>query len=510
MGMGMGSGMGLGLARGGGVAVGRGEGRLVGMSDIEEGRGLELSPEAMRAMGYAVVDRLVERIAELDDRPAWGGATRGEMRDRLEGLADAPETGVHADGGEGPAFEALLDALADRVLPYRGSVDHPRFFAFVPSCPTWPGILGDFMAAGLNVFQGTWLESAGPSALELEVLGWFKEWIGYPAAAAGLLMSGGSAANLTALVTARNAKLGEAWQDGVIYASAETHSSVLRAARILGFHPDRIRTVEDDDGHRILPGALAAAVAEDRGRGLRPFLVVANGGATSTGAVDPLAELADVTWQHDLWLHVDAAYGGFAILTDRGRALLDGIDRADSVTLDPHKWLYQPFEAGCVMVRDGRLLTDAFHILPDYLQDTEVAQRAVPDDAEVNFADRGPQLSRAWRALKVWLTVRYWGVDRLRGVIDHTIDLAERAEERIRASDTLELLTPAALGVVCFKGPDGEADDAERVQRLSDSGVGMISSTRVRGEYALRLCILGHRSRWTDVETVLAELEKPI
>ncbi len=480
------------------------------MSDIDEGRGLELAPEAMRAMGYAVVDRLVDRIAGLDEQRTWRGATREAMRERLDGLADAPATGLHdGDAGHGEAFEALLDALTDRVLPYRGSVDHPRFFAFVPSCPTWPGILGDFMAAGLNVFQGTWLESAGPSALELEVLGWFKEWIGYPPEAAGLLMSGGSAANLTALVTARTARLGDRWEDGVIYVSAEAHSSVFRAARILGFHPDRVRTVETE-ADRIRPGALAAAVAEDRARGLEPFLAVANGGATSTGVVDPLAELADVCFEHGLWLHVDAAYGGFAVLTDRGRALLDGIDRADSVTLDPHKWLYQPFEAGCVLIRDGHRLVDAFHILPDYLQDTELARRGRPDDAEVNFADRGPQLTRSWRALKVWLTVRYWGLDRIRATIDHTMALADRAEARIRASDTLELLTPAALGVVCFKGPGGEAANAQRVQRLSDSGVGMISSTRVKGEYALRLCILGHRSRWTDVEAVIERLEAAV
>ncbi|MGK7311223.1 MAG: pyridoxal phosphate-dependent decarboxylase family protein [Candidatus Longimicrobiales bacterium M2_2A_002] len=479
------------------------------MRDESEGNGLELGPDAMRAMGYAVVDRLVDRIAGLDDAPVWQGATREEMRERLAGLADAPGVGAHDSEPDGPeAFEALLDALAERVLPFRGSVDHARFFAFVPSCPTWPGILGDFMAAGLNVFQGTWLESAGPSALELEVMGWFKEWLAYPESSAGLLMSGGSAANLAALVTARAARLGEEWRDGVIYASEETHSSVFRAARILGFAADRIRTVPDDEGHRIRPGALAEAVAGDRSRGLRPFLVVANGGATSTGAVDPLPAVADLCEEHGLWLHVDAAYGGFAILTDRGRRLLRGIDRADSVTLDPHKWLYQPFEAGCLMVRDGRRLTEAFRILPDYLQDTELEDRgAVPDDAEVNFADRGPQLTRSWRALKVWLTLRYWGVDRVRAAIDRCVDLAEQAEERIRASESLELLTPATLGVVCFRGREGEAADVERVERLSRSGVGMISSTRVRTEYALRLCILSHRTTWADVEAVIRVLE---
>ena len=478
------------------------------MDNGEAGPGLELPSEAMRAMGYAVVDRLVDRIAGLDVEPAWRGATRDEMRERLEGLA-LPRAGPAGERAS-EDFEALLDTLADRVLPYRGSVDHPRFFAFVPSCPTWPGVLGDFLAAGLNVFQGTWLESAGPSALELEVLGWFKEWIGYPAAAAGLLQSGGSAANLTALVTARTARLGDDWHDGVIYASEEAHSSVFRAARILGFHPDRVRTVAHDDGLRLRPAALADAVAEDLSRGLRPFLVVANGGATSTGAVDPLPALADLSREHGLWLHVDAAYGGFAVLTAVGRDALDGIGRADSVTLDPHKWLYQPFEAGCLLVRDGRLLVDAFHILPDYLQDTEVAHRAVPDDAEVNFADRGPQLTRSFRALKVWLTVQYWGLDRIRTAIRRGIELAERAEGRIRASSTLEVVTPAALGIVCFRSVEGESADAERVRRLSESGLGMISSTRIRGEYALRLCILNHRSRWEDVEAVIGALESPV
>lgn len=447
-------------------------------------------------MGYAVVDRLVDRLSGLDDAPAWRGATREQMRARLR---EAPE--------EGASFEELLEFVETAVLAYRGSVDHPRFFAFVPSCPTWPGILGELLAAGHNVFQGTWLESAGPSALELEVLGWFRDWIGYPAVSAGLLLSGGSAANLTALATARSARLGDGWDDAVIYVSGETHSSVLRAARILGFREDQLHTVATNDRHRLAPRALETAVAEDRRRGLRPFLVVASGGSTSTGAVDPLEALAGVRDAEGLWLHVDAAYGGFAVLSQPGRELLAGLELADSITLDPHKWLFQPFEAGCLLVRDGWELVDAFHILPDYLQDTEVRRGTVPDDGEVNFADRGPQLTRAFRALKVWLTVRTFGLERIRDAISHGIRLAERAEARIRSSSTLRVVTPAALGVVCFRSGEGEAADAERVRRLSESGVGMISSTRVGGEYALRLCILNHRTRWSDVEAVIERLE---
>lgn len=464
----------------------------------------------MRTMGYAVVDRLVDRLTGLSQEPAWRGATRQEMRARLRHLEGPPDGAYTGEASPAATFEALLDELTERVLPYRGSVDHPRFFAFVPSCPTWPGVLGDFLAAGLNVFQGTWLESAGPSALELEVLGWFKRWIGYPERAAGLLLSGGSVANLTALATARTTRLGDDPGDGVIYVSEEAHSSVFRAARILGFRSDRIRRVGHDTTLRLRPEALAAAVEEDRVRGLQPFLVVANGGATSTGAVDPLKEMAAVSRANGLWLHVDAAYGGFAVLTERGREALAGIGEADSVVLDPHKWLFQPFEAGCLLVREGHGLVDAFHVLPDYLQDTAVEPAAAPDDAEVNFADRGPQLSRSFRALKIWLTIRYWGLDGIRFAIQTGMELAERAESRIRDSQTLEILTPAALGIVCFRSRDGEAADRARLERLSQSGLGMISSTRVRGEYALRLCILNHRSRWEDVEAVLENLEPPV
>jgi aromatic-L-amino-acid decarboxylase len=465
-----------------------------------EGTGLELTPDAMRAMGYAVVDRVVDRIAGLPESRTWRGATRAEMRRRLEGA-----------GPESPAgFEALLDELAEKVFPYIGSTDHPRFFAFVPSCPTWPGLLGDFLAAGHNVFQGTWIESAGPSALELEVLDWFRGWIGYPAESAGLLLSGGSAANLTALAAARDARLGGHPDDAVIYLSAETHSSVERAARILGFDPRRIRKLPVDRGYRLDPDVLAREVARDRDRGLRPFLVVANGGATSTGAVDPLEGVAEVCRAGRLWLHVDAAYGGFAVLTEEGARLLRGLDRADSVTLDPHKWLFQPYEAGCLMVRDGRALVDAFHIMPDYLQDTALGTPAAPDDAEVNFADRGPQLTRSFRALKIWLSLRYYGLDRIRAAIARGMELAVRAEAWIEASPTFRVLSPATLGVVCFRSDDGEPADAERVRRLAESGVGMISSTRVGGEYALRLCILNHRSGWRDVEAVLEHLERPV
>ena len=459
---------------------------------------IELDAETMRRLGYRVVDVLVERIAGLDAQPVWQRASRAEMEERLgEPPPERPQE-----------FERVLGRLLEDVLPYAQRTDHPRFFAYIPGCPTWPSVLGDFLAGGFNVFQGTWLGGAGPSEVELVVLDWFKEWIGYPEEAQGLLVSGGSEANLTALACARATRLGERFGDAVIYLSSQAHSSVERAARVLGFRPDQLRAVAVDGGYRMRPDALSEAVDDDVGAGRRPFLVAANAGATSTGAIDPLPELAELCAERGLWLHVDGAYGGFAALTERGRAWLAGIEGADSVTLDPHKWLSQPWGTGCLLVRDGRLLVDAFHILPDYMQDTRVR------GAEVNFGERGIQLTRPARGLKIWLSLQLFGVAAFRRAMDTALDLAVLAQERIERSPSLELLSPATLGIVCFRrlveGADEaalELANAALVTGLAESGVGFVSSTRLDGLYAVRLCVENHRSRAEDVERVLGWLE---
>ena len=460
---------------------------------------LELDAETMRELGYRVVDLLVDRISSLDETAAWRGASRAQMEERLR--EPPPERGEELD--------ALLARLARDVLPFAGHHDHPRFFAYIPSSPTWPGILGDFIASGVDTFAGTWLQSAGASALELVVLDWFRQWIGYPGQASGVLVSGGSQANLTAVACARETKAGGRLENAVIYLSNQGHSSVVRAIRVLGFAAEQVRALPVDDAYRLRADALEAAVESDVRAGRQPFLVVANAGATNTGAVDPLAEIAQIAAERDLWLHVDAAYGGFTVLTERGKRWLVGIEQADSVTLDPHKWLYQPYEVGCLLVREGTRLSSAFHIMPEYLQDTAVG------GVEVNFADRGIQLTRSSRAFKLWLSLKYFGVDAFREAIDRSLDLALLAEERIRASSELELLSPATLGIVCFRrrpaGLDEEGTlerlNAELDRSLAQSGEGMISSTRVDGRYALRLCVLNHRSRAEDVERVLAWLE---
>jgi glutamate/tyrosine decarboxylase-like PLP-dependent enzyme len=256
--------------------------------------------------------------------------------------------------------------------------------------------------------------------------------------------------------------------------------------------------------------ALEETVARDRAAGLAPIAVCANAGATNTGAVDPLDALADFCEREGIWLHVDAAYGGFAMLTERGRALFSGLERADSITLDAHKWLFQPFEAGCLMVKDVRRLEAAFSVRPEYLQDAD------PGTEQVNFADRGLQLTRTFRALKVWMSIQTFGLGAFRRSVQKGIDLADRAAERVRGSELLELLSPPSLGVVCFRvhprgaGLDEAALESlnERVQsRVIADGTAMMSSTRLRGTYALRLCIMNHHTTWRDVEETLAAIE---
>ena len=451
---------------------------------------LGLDSQTMRELGYRTVDLLVERLERERDGPPLRRATPTEMRERLDGPPpEQPEP-----------FGEILERLDRDVLPFASRDGHPRFFGFVPFAGTWPGALGDLIASGSNLYAGSWMESAGASQVELEVLGWFKDWIGYPADAAGSLVSGGSAGNITALACAREALAGPMRADLVLYVSDQAHSSIARAARMLGFRPEQVRVLPSDERFRLAPETLRVAITSDLARGLTPFCAVAQGGATNTGSVDPLDGLARVCREHGAWLHVDAAYGGFAVLADPG--LLPGLAQADSVTLDPHKWLYQPFECGCVLVRDGQALRNAFEILPDYLRDAEA------DAEEVNFCDLGLQLTRSARALKIWVSLRYFGLEAFREAIRRSLEVAAAAARRVEESQILELMAPPSLGVVCFRRRDlDEASNAGLVSALERSGTGLISTTRLHGRFALRMCVLNHQSTPEDVEAVLAFLE---
>ncbi len=457
---------------------------------------LQMAPETMRELAHHVADLLIERNVRLRGERAWEGDFKDALADRLD--EDPPEAGR-------PARE-VIDRAARDVLNNTLRLDHPRSFGFVPACPTWPGVLADFIASGFNVNAATWLVASGPSQLESVVIGWFRQWFGLPDGAGGLMTSGGSAAALHGLVAAREAAGNP--DQAVAYMSDQSHGAQVRAARIVGITPDRIRVLPTDTSGRVDPGAVAKAIAADRAAGRTPMVVCANAGTPTRGAVDPLPALADICAAERMWLHVDAAYGGFAILTPRGAAALEGIDRADSINVDPHKWLFQPYEAGCILVRDAGALERAFAIQHDVLQDS------VWGAAHANLADQGIQLSRSFRALKVWMSIQTFGMAAFRAAIENGLDLAARAAEYVGGSRTLELLS-ASLGMVCFRvNPGGLSEDAlARLNRKVLAHVfwgeqAFLSSTMVNRRFVLRLCILNHNTTWDDVRETLEAVER--
>ena len=464
---------------------------------------LDLDHDTMRRIGHRVADVVAEHLSTLREQPVWASAPRAETRRRIAG--PPPEGGAD--------FDALLAKLRRDVFPLHVREPHPRFMGFVPGCPTFPAVMGDWLATGHNFFAGVWAVASGPNEVEMTVLDWMRGWLGLPAGAGGILTSGGSAATLTAIIAARHAAIHAAPREIgrlALYTSEQAHSSVERAAWMAGVPREQISAVPADGEFRLRVDALAEAVRRDREAGLLPFAVVATAGTTNTGAVDPLPAIADLCEREKLWMHVDAAYGGFAALTEGARPALAGIERAHSVTLDPHKWLFVPFECGCVLARDPATLGAAFRVTPEYLRDVERA----PEDQEINFADYGEQLTRYARALKVWLAVSYFGTAAIRAEIERGIARAELAEALVRAEPALEVLSPARLGVLCFRAHPAGLDapvalDAlnERINaRVNATGRFLISSTRLRGAFSLRLCPLGFRTTDDDIRAVVEEV----
>jgi aromatic-L-amino-acid/L-tryptophan decarboxylase len=441
---------------------------------------LSLPPEEMRRLGYLVVDRIVDHLGELDELPPIRVGDAEELRASLGG--PPPEAAGDAD--------AALSALFEQVLPFVQLPDHPRFFARIGSPSNYVSVLADLAAAGYNVFTASWTGGSGPSTVELVVLDWLRDLCGMPLGSAGVLTTGGSVATLVALAAARTARFGErAPAEAVAYVSSEGHAAGPRALRVLGV-PYRTLTAGADC--RLRPEDVRSAVEADRAAGREPFCLVATAGTTSTGAVDPLPELADLCAELDLWLHVDGAYGAPAVLCERGRAALAGLDRADSLVLDPHKWLFQPYEIGCVLVRDGPLLEETFALSGVYLRDTT--------GGEVNFRDRSVQLTRGGRALKLWLSIRVFGLAAFREAIAHGIALAEHAEAVLRSSPGWEVVTPAQLGVVCFRREGDDARQTAIAGAMVAGGFAAPSTTEVGGRVVLRLCTINPRTTFADVE----------
>ena len=455
--------------------------------------GLEFSPERMREIGYRVVDRLVHHLATLPNQPVGAKGEPVALRAAL--TEPAPEHGTE--------FEAVLRELERDILSNTMHVNHPRFFAYVPGPGNFVSAMADALVSGYNVFAGTWISGSGPAAVELAVIEWLRVACGFPDGAGGLFVSGGTMANLTALAVARHVALDDRLDGATVYFSDQAHSSLEKALRVIGLPPGNARKIACDTEYQLPVRELERAIEKDRSEGKRPFCVIASAGTTNTGAIDPLRELSRLCKDQHLWLHVDGAYGAAAVICDRGRQLLGGLELADSLSLDPHKWLFQPFEIGCVLVRELAHLRDTFLILPEYLKDTHQYS------AEFNFTDHGLQLTRGFRALKLWMSIKVFGMASFRAAVERGFALAEFTEARLRKMPGWEIVTPAQMGIVCFRYEG--ADDAAHlrlVQSILKDGFALITSTVLRGRTVLRTCTINPRTTESDIEDTLDRLDR--
>ncbi|HSV62710.1 MAG TPA: aminotransferase class I/II-fold pyridoxal phosphate-dependent enzyme [Chthoniobacterales bacterium] len=453
---------------------------------------LELSRDEMQRLGYRVVDLLVQHFGEIRNAPV---GAKGQPADLLARFAGPPP--------EAPTEpNELLARLEKDVFPNNLHVDHPRFFAFVPGPGNFVSTMADALASGFNIFNGTWLGGSAAAAIELNVIDWFRRFCGFPETAGGLFVSGGSMANLTALHAARRAKLGDQIQNATIYFSDQTHYSVERALRVIGFAPEQFRKIPSDDRFRLPLDRLREMIRSDKEAGLRPFCIIANAGTTNTGAVDPLPELAELCATEKMWLHADGAYGAATMICERGREKLAGLDRVDSLSLDPHKWLFQPFECGCVLVRDAAQLKSAFQLMPEYMRDVH------RHTEETNLADYGVQLSRGFRALKVWLSINTFGLAAFRDAVTSGFQLAEFAERELRSRRDCEILSPAEMGIVAFRFGKDDALQTRLVEQMLSDGFAFLTSTTLKGVTALRLCTINPRTTKDDIVQTIDRLEK--
>jgi aromatic-L-amino-acid decarboxylase len=445
--------------------------------DRASGIGLEPSVEQLRDLLTEVVEYVVGFVDRLP-RAALSDTSR--VADML-----ADETVRRPPPVDGRPLADLLGVL-DRVAGPGLNTASPGYFAFVPGSGLVSAAVADLLTGVINRYTGVAYAAPGLVALEVDVLSWLADLFGFPSGSGGLVTTGASMATLSAVVTARSEMLGENLAAGTLYVTEQSHQSVTKAALLAGLPASAIRRVAVDAALRMDPAALRAAVAADRAAGRCPFLVTATAGTIHTGVVDPLPEIADVAEQERLWLHVDAAYGGFFQLTERGRHRLAGIERADSLALDAHKGLFLPFGTGMLLVREGDRLRQAHAGEPAaYLQD--IHDIGLPD-----FAEYGPELTRPFRGLRLWLALHLHGTDAFRAALDEKLDLAAHAYRRLSADPLFDVLGEPELSTVAFRLRNG--DTADLLRRVNAEQRVFMSSTVIDGRYTARICVLNHRT----------------
>jgi aromatic-L-amino-acid/L-tryptophan decarboxylase len=463
---------------------------------------LDPSADEIRDWGNSAIQLMADYLGDLRDRRVYRQMSSREIRDLLD--AALPNKGIDFDG--------LLKVFRETIIPFSRQNAHPRMFGYVQSPGTPLAAFADLLASTLNANLTVWRSAPAPVEIERLTIDWIRQVLGFNAEAGGLFVSGGSMANLAAIATARQAK-DHASGRLRIYASSETHFSVAKAAALLGIGRQNVRHVAVDERFRIRVNDLVAKITADLKEDYVPFCVVANAGTVNTGAVDPLAEIREVANRFQLWMHVDGSYGALAVLATSARGLLAGIERADSVALDPHKWLYLPVDVGCVIYRAPEIARAAFAHEAEYT-------RIIGEEADEAFAfwDYGPELSRRFRALKVWMLLKGVGLHSLSEAIEGNLACARYFESMVRATDDFEMVAPVELSIFCFRhvpaqlrSESPQAIDAfnERLLiALQRDGSSYLSNATLAGRFALRGCVLNYRTTLRDMEILLDDLRR--
>ena len=456
---------------------------------------LKLSSNDMREMGYRIIDMLVDYTGAQAQFPVTRALDHATFEEILN--EPLPE--------EGTDWHDVLEQFERQVLTTIDHLDHPRFFAYIPSSSNFVGAMADTLASGYNIFNALYPLGTGAAVVERLAISWLRELCGMPEEAGGLFVSGGSMANLSGLAVARQIQLGGDMRDAVAYCSDQAHFVISRGLRILGFAPEQLREIPADEDFRLPVAELERAIAEDRAAGKKPFCIAATAGTTNSGAVDPLNDLADLCEREDLWLHVDGAYGASACLTEYRKQALAGIERAHSLTWDAHKWMFQPVECSALLVRDRHWLSATFKETAHFLTDAEAHSKDEVGE-ELNFMYQGIQLTRYFRALKFWMSLKVFGLGAMRQAIERGFELAELAESLLRKAGNWEIVTPAQMAIVTFRYKPTDGDEAlanlvtdELQGAMAANGFAFASTTHLAGKSVMRLVTNNPRTTPSDL-----------
>jgi aromatic-L-amino-acid decarboxylase len=463
---------------------------------------LEFSSDQMRAMADAVVSRCIDHIATLDRQPICGDVDAAALCRSMR--EPAPE--------QGAALESLLDPLFRDWIPRSFTAPGPGYLAFIPGGGLFPAALADFITNTTNRYTGVWQAAPALVQLEANALDWLREWMDFPAEARGLFTAGGSMATFNAIVCARERHLGAEIRRGVLYTSDQAHHSILKSAKLAGVMPDRVRAIESDDRFCLRVDRLEAAIAADRKAGLTPFAVVSSAGTTNTGAVDPLEAIADVCAREQIWHHVDGAYGAFFYVCDELRGTLRGLPRADSLTLDPHKGMFLPYGTGALLVRDGAALRAAHEATAAYLP-------AMPHPSDFyDPSQHGPELSRGFPGLRVWLSIKMYGSAAFREALAEKRALTIDAARRVAALPGIVMDADPQLSLFAFhltrpgaassdeKRADEDAATKALMERTTRRGRVMVTGCTAHGRYLGRVCVLSFRTHQQEIDALIEDM----